>query len=211
VLVGDRVADGHRAGHRDLQPALGVGAGEPCLGGVDAALQREDAAHDRHHGGVAVGADAHRHLVREIDAVDELQETVDEVLSRLLAVGHDVYARILLQLQDEERRIALGPRQRVAFMTPRRPELFRLGEPERLRQRSGDGGRKQRHRADICHRSAEKSCRSAAWSPGASLPCASAGPRQAREADVAELVDARDLKSLGGRPPCRFDPGRPHQ
>ena len=28
---------------------------------------------------------------------------------------------------------------------------------------------------------------------------------------MAELVDATDLKSVGGQPPCRFDPGRPHR
>jgi hypothetical protein len=31
-----------------------------------------------------------------------------------------------------------------------------------------------------------------------------------RRAWVAELVDARDLKSLGGRPPCRFKSGPRH-
>ena len=30
-------------------------------------------------------------------------------------------------------------------------------------------------------------------------------------AAVAELADARDLKSLGGKLPCRFDPGQRHQ
>ena len=45
----------------------------------------------------------------------------------------------------------------------------------------------------------------------AGLPRPSARLRQADDADVAELVDARDLKSLGGRPPCRFESGRPHQ
>ena len=29
-------------------------------------------------------------------------------------------------------------------------------------------------------------------------------------ADVAELADARDLKSRGKRFPCRFDPGHRH-
>ena len=32
-----------------------------------------------------------------------------------------------------------------------------------------------------------------------------------KEAWVAELVDARDLKSLGGPPPCRFKSGPRHQ
>ncbi len=30
-------------------------------------------------------------------------------------------------------------------------------------------------------------------------------------ADMAELVDATDLKSVGTLLPCRFDPGFPHQ
>ena len=35
------------------------------------------------------------------------------------------------------------------------------------------------------------------------------GDNRAR-AGVAELVDARDLKSLGAKALCRFDSGRPH-
>src|SRR4051812_46407875 len=34
---------------------------------------------------------------------------------------------------------------------------------------------------------------------------------QARRADVAELVDASDLKSVGAKAPCRFESGRRHQ
>src|SRR5579871_1993594 len=30
-------------------------------------------------------------------------------------------------------------------------------------------------------------------------------------AGVAKSVDATDLKSVGGKPPCRFDPDHPHQ
>jgi hypothetical protein len=30
------------------------------------------------------------------------------------------------------------------------------------------------------------------------------------QAGMAELVDARDLKSLGAQALCRFDPGCPH-
>src|ERR1700761_8604921 len=33
----------------------------------------------------------------------------------------------------------------------------------------------------------------------------------ATTAGVAKLVDARDLKSLGSKELCRFEPGRPHQ
>ena len=49
----------------------------------------------------------------------------------------------------------------------------------------------------------------AAGSPGALIAAATSSNHCLR-ADVAELVDARDLKSLGPRP-CGFDPRRPHQ
>ena len=35
--------------------------------------------------------------------------------------------------------------------------------------------------------------------------------RRIKSAGVAELVDARDLKSRGTNVPCRFDPGLRHQ
>jgi hypothetical protein len=34
--------------------------------------------------------------------------------------------------------------------------------------------------------------------------------RHCDEARVAELVDATDLKSVGGQPPCRFESGPGH-
>ena len=55
-------------------------------------LQAQRADHRRHHRLVAVVADAHLDLVREIDAVDEFEEAVHEMLARLLAVGDDVDA-----------------------------------------------------------------------------------------------------------------------
>src|SRR5207237_10814052 len=65
---------------------------------------------------------------------------VDEMLARLLAVAHDIDACVLLFLEPQQRRIALGLSESGAFGAPRRPELVRLGEPGRLRQAAGDGG-----------------------------------------------------------------------
>ena len=58
-------------------------ASVPCTRPLS--LQR--AGDGRHHRLVAVVADAHLDLVREVDAVDEFEEAVDEMLARLLAVA----------------------------------------------------------------------------------------------------------------------------
>ena len=42
------------------------------------------------------------------------------------------------------------------------------------------------------------------------LPAFGNFSRQINAAGMAELVDARDLKSLGAQALCRFDPGCPH-
>ena len=63
-----------------------------------------------------------------------------EMLTRLLAVGDDVDAGILLLLQDEQRRVALGLDQRLALLRPGRPQRLGLGQPERLGQAPGDRG-----------------------------------------------------------------------
>jgi hypothetical protein len=47
-------------------------------------------------------------LLREVDAVDEFQEAVNEMLARLLAVGDHVDAGILLQLQRQQRGVELA-------------------------------------------------------------------------------------------------------
>ena len=84
------------------------------FGLVHAALQPQRADDHRHHRVVAVVADAHLHLVLEVDALDVLEEAVHEVLPRLLAVGDDVDAGVLLLLQPEQRRVALRLRELVA-------------------------------------------------------------------------------------------------
>ena len=142
VAVGDGVDDGHRPGHGDLQLARRVGAGVARLGAVHAALEPQRADHGRHHRLVAVVADAHLDLVREVDAVDEFEKAVDEMLARLLAVGDHVDAGVLLQLERQQRGVELAVGEVGAGEPPLRPQLVGLGEPGRLRQAAGDGGRK---------------------------------------------------------------------
>ena len=54
---------------------------------------------------------------------------MDEVLARLLAVGDDVDAGILLQLDREKRRVALAGFEFGTTEPPRRPQLVGFGEP----------------------------------------------------------------------------------
>ncbi|MGY4429082.1 hypothetical protein ACVWWO_001559 [Bradyrhizobium sp. F1.13.1] len=82
-------------------------------------------------------------LLGEVDALDLLQETVDEMLPGLLALGDDVDPGILLDLDGKHRRIALGADELFALRLPGRPEHVGFGEPFRLRQGAGDRGWKQ--------------------------------------------------------------------
>ena len=86
----------------------GVGAGVTRLAAMHAAPELERAGDGRHHRLVAIVADAHFDLVGEVDAVDEFQKAVNEMLARLLAVGDDVDAGILLQLHREQRGVELA-------------------------------------------------------------------------------------------------------
>ncbi len=106
---------------------MGAGVARFCL--MHAALECQLAAHYRHHGFVAVGADAHLDLMREIDAVDEFQEAVHEMLARHLAVADDVDTGVLLQLDRQQRGVEFASRQFVAGKPPLRPQFVRLGEP----------------------------------------------------------------------------------
>ena len=146
VGVRDGVDDGHRAGQGDLELARRVGAGVARLGGMHAALELERAGDGRHHRLVAVVADAHLDLAVEIDAVDEFEKAVHEMLARLLAVADDVDAGVLLLLDGEQGGVELGGGELVARELPRRPQLVRLGEPGRLRQAAGDGGGEEHRR-----------------------------------------------------------------
>ena len=70
-------------GRVNLHLLLGMGAGVARFRLMHAALQPQRRRHHRHHGLIAVGADAHLDLVGEIDAVDEFEEAVHEMLARL--------------------------------------------------------------------------------------------------------------------------------
>ncbi len=96
---------------------------------MHATVQPQGAGDGRHQRLVAVVADSHFDLVGEVDAVDEFEEAVHEMLTRLLAVGHHIDAGVLLELQREQGGVELGAREIGAVEPPLRPQLVRLGEP----------------------------------------------------------------------------------
>ena len=142
VLVGDGVADCHRAGQRDLEPALGVGADKGCIGAVDGFRALQLRRHGRHVDGIAIVADAHLGLLRPVDTGDMLNEAVHEVDAELLAIGDDVDADVVLQLEPDQGCVALHGLKRRAGRAPRRPELFGFSEPGGLWQAASQRGRK---------------------------------------------------------------------
>ena len=129
-------------------------ARQPRLGLMHAAAQAERAGHRRHHRLVAVVADAHLDAPVEVDAVDVLQEPVHEMLARLLAIGDDVDAGILLLLDGQQRRIALGRGKVLAGQLPWRPQHVRFGEPGGLGQAAGDRGLEHALLRDRAHHGA---------------------------------------------------------
>ena len=108
--------------------------------GVDAVAPAQRTGDGRHVGLVAVVADADAHAAGEIDALDAGKKTMHEMLTRLLAVGDDVDAGILLNLQREQRRVALAFGEGLAVEPPRGPQLARLGKPGGFRQTAGNRG-----------------------------------------------------------------------
>src|SRR5207253_7786203 len=98
VLVRNGIDDGHRPGQGELELAPGMRAGKPRLRGMDAALEPQRSDDSRHHRLVTVAADAHLDAFGKVDALDELQKAMDEMLARLLAVADDVDPGILLLL-----------------------------------------------------------------------------------------------------------------
>ena len=128
MLVGDGVDDGHRPGQREFELRRVCARASARLGRVHRRPAAQRAGDGRHVRLVAVVADAHRDLVGEVDAVD-VEKAVDEMLARLLAVGDDVDAGILLLLEGEQRRVALGLGQRLAVVPPGRPQHLGLGQP----------------------------------------------------------------------------------
>src|SRR3546814_20677457 len=83
---------------------------------------------DLYHRLVAVGADAHLDLVLEVDAVDEFEEAVHEMLPALFAVADGVQPGIFLVLDPQQRGIALGELELLAHCFPQRSEERRLGK-----------------------------------------------------------------------------------
>ena len=106
-----------------------------------AQLQRRD--HLRHHRLVAILADAHLDLVGKVDALDALQEAVHEMLARLLALGDDVDAGILLQFDRQQRRVALGRGQRRAGCRQGAHSMFGSASHSGFGKRAGDRRRKK--------------------------------------------------------------------
>ena len=111
-----------------------MGTGMTRLAAMHPPPERERAGHGRHHRLVAIVADAHFDLVGEVDAVDEFQEAVNEMLARLLAVGDDVDAGVLLELHREQRGVELACFEIAAGEAPLRPQFIGLGEPGWFRQ-----------------------------------------------------------------------------
>src|SRR6185437_221966 len=83
-------------------------------------------------------ADANHATVLEVDAFEAFDERRHEMAPRLLAVGDDVDAGMLLIEEREADGIALAFGERVAFELPRRPQRLGFREPRRLRQAPGN-------------------------------------------------------------------------
>ena len=145
IGVGNRVDDGHRAGQGELELVLCVARGVPRLGLVYAALEPQRAGHRRHHRLIAIVADAHLDLAGEIDALDLFEEAVHEMLPRHFAIGDDVDAGALLQLDRFLGRLELAGLKLRAGEFPRRPQLVGFGKPCRFRQAAGNRRRKKCH------------------------------------------------------------------
>ena len=82
-------------------------AQEAGVVGEDRAPARDRTGDDRHVGIVAI-ADPDGLAVLEVDAVEAFDERRDEVTPRLLAVGHDVDARVLLIGDRQAHGVALA-------------------------------------------------------------------------------------------------------
>src|SRR6266540_6100215 len=140
VGVVDGIGDGHGPGDGELDSTPGLSAEEAHLVGVDRTAPAERRRHRRHVGFVAVAADADRDHFREVHAVQPLDEAPDEVTPRLLAVGDDVDAGLLLVAECQADGVALALLKRRALEAPGRPEGLRGGEPRGLWQTPGYGG-----------------------------------------------------------------------
>ena len=139
VGIGDRVADGHRAGQGELQFLLRLGAGEFHLVQVHRRGPGQRPGDRRDFELVAIVPDAHERLLLPVDAADLLEEAVHEVDAEHLAVGDDVDAGLFLVAQPLGGRAALAVLERLAGELPAALEFLGLGEPVGARQAAGDG------------------------------------------------------------------------
>src|SRR3974377_2002299 len=112
-----------------------MGARKARLVRMHAALEPQGPGDGRDHRLVTVSTDAHLDPPREINALHEFEKAVDEVLPRLLAVGYDVDAAVLLQLERDEGCVPLALFQSAAGEPPRRPQLHRLPARARVARR----------------------------------------------------------------------------
>src|SRR5580692_10033744 len=126
---------------------------------MNAAAPPERAGHGRHHRLVTVVADAHSDAPAEIDPLDAFEKAMHEMLPRLLAVGNNIDAGVLLKLQRDQGRVALALLKALALEPPRRPQDAGLGEPRRLRQAAGDGGFQHAIPPAICRHSSRAASR----------------------------------------------------
>ncbi len=110
MAVRDRVADRHRAGQREFQLAFRMLARDRGFVAMHATLALHRRGHGRHFDRVAIVADAHRRLLVPVDALDLFEKPVHEMDARLFAVADDVDAVIFLQLQPQQRGVALETR-----------------------------------------------------------------------------------------------------
>ena len=198
VLVGDRVDDGHRAGHGESSAGASCGRGQAAprrhARGPSAGARRSPSAPSPCSGrcGCPSAPSCESRCRRRTPGSRARNAGATARRRRRCRCRHPPAAS-----RTSERRIALGLGELLALQPPRRPETVRLGEPGGLRQRPGDGGGKQAHGAFLARIAGgcRGVCRTSA-SPRGVLDLRARPPYAKPSAGVAKPVDARDLKSL---------------
>ncbi len=137
VLVGESVDHCH--GARQLVLERPVGEGAQVLGVFDIdGLGPGNIADNPGHIGVVALPDLDGGAVLEIHAVEAVDEGHHEVAPGLLSVGHDIEPGLHLVGDHQSHRVTFGGFQLIAFEAPFRPQLFRVRQPRRLGQASGN-------------------------------------------------------------------------
>src|SRR5258708_37909217 len=99
MRIRNGVADGHRTGQFDLEHAARMGTGKSQILAVHRATPPYRPRHRRHLELVAIVANAHFRLLAPVDAIHQLQETIDEIDTRLLAVADYIDSRVSLLVE----------------------------------------------------------------------------------------------------------------